>query len=272
MGTHRPSRGAEGRGLTPGAAVSATGAGPAWRNVHGRRRGKALKPAQARAMREVLPRIAIGGVDRFENPGRARLEPAALFGDARPLWLEIGFGGGEHLLHQAAAHPQNGLIGCEPFLNGVAKTVTRIAAEGVDNVRIHAGDARDLLDVLPDAALARVFLLYPDPWPKTRHKGRRFVNAENLAALARVMAPGAELRLATDIADYAAHARAAFAADPAFSEPATAAGAGTPWTGWPSTRYEAKALRAGRAPRYLTFLRRSGPDPCAPVDRSGAIA
>ena len=129
----------------------------------------------------------------------------------------------------------------------------RIAAAGLTNVRLHPGDARDLIELLPDGALDRVFLLYPDPWPKARHQRRRFASVENLAALRRVMAPGAELRLATDIPDYAAHALEAVAAVPGFRVlpgPADVA-----WPGWPGTRYEAKALAAGRQPQYLTFRR-----------------
>ena len=137
---------------------------------------------------ELLPRLSIQGVSPEENPGRAPL--AAIFADGRPLWLEVGFGGGEHLVHQAAAHPEVGLIGCEPFINGVGMALVRIAAAGLSNVRLHPGDARDLIDLLPDGALARVFLLYPDPWPKARHHRRRFASPENLAALHRVMAHG----------------------------------------------------------------------------------
>jgi tRNA (guanine-N7-)-methyltransferase len=184
------------------------------------------------------------------NPGRTPLDRAALFGD-KPVWLEIGFGGGEHLAAQAAANPDVGLIGCEPFVNGVAMALGRIAAAGLTNVRLHAGDARDLIEVLPPEVLSRVFLLYPDPWPKARHHRRRFANAENLAALRRAMAPGAELRLATDIDDYVEHALAAVSAAAGWrarEEPG-------PWPDWPGTRYEAKALREGRRPRYLTLVR-----------------
>lgn len=270
MGTHRSRGGAEGSGLRPDGG--AQDGGPAWRNLHGRRRGKALKPAQARWMRELLPRLAIPGVDRFANPARAPIDPSALFGDARPLWLEIGFGGGEHLLHQAEAHPSIGLIGCEAFLNGTAKALARIGADGIGNIRIHPGDARDLLDVLPEGVLARVFLLYPDPWPKTRHKARRFVNVENLAALERVMAPGAELRLATDIPDYVAHARWAVRDQGGFEDVSDPKACHIPWEGWQSTRYETKALRSARTPHYLSFRRGLRTGTAAPVDQSGPIS
>jgi tRNA (guanine-N7-)-methyltransferase len=220
------------------------------RNLYGRRHGKRLRPGQRRLLDELLPRLAIPGVDPALNPDRIPLDRAALFGDM-PVWLEIGFGGGEHLADAAAANPDVGLIGCEPFVNGVAMALGRIAAAGLTNVRLHPGDARDLIEVLPPEVLGRVFLLYPDPWPKARHHRRRFANAENLAALRRAMAPGAELRLATDVADYVEHALAAVSAAPGWrarEEPG-------PWPGWAGTRYEAKALREGRRPRYLTLLR-----------------
>ena len=222
---------------------------------YGRLRGKTLKPNQARLLRDLLPRLAVPGVGRPGAEGRAPVEPAALFGDARPVWLEVGFGGGEHLAELAAAHPEVGLIGAEPFVNGVAMALARIEAAAVGNVRIHAGDARDLIDLLPAGSLARVYLLYPDPWPKTRHRERRFMNAENLAALARAMAPGAELRLATDIEDYVRHAVRAVAAAPGFTVSGGPAEWRAAWPGWRTTRYEAKALREGRTPNYLIFRR-----------------
>jgi tRNA (guanine-N7-)-methyltransferase len=223
------------------------------RNLYGRRHGKALRPGQRRLLEELLPRLAIPGVAPAENPGRRPLDRTALFPDGRRLWLEIGFGGGEHLAHQAAAHPSLGLIGCEPFVNGVAALLGRIDRQGLANIRIHPGDARDLIELLPAGALDRVFLLYPDPWPKARHHRRRFMRSENLALLRPAMAPGAELRLATDIPDYAEHALAA-AADAGGFEP-RGADRRQGWPDWPGTRYEVKALRAGRRPHYLTFVR-----------------
>ncbi|HET9067075.1 MAG TPA: tRNA (guanine(46)-N(7))-methyltransferase TrmB [Amaricoccus sp.] len=217
-------------------------AAPQRRNLYGRRHGKKLKPSQRQALDEVLPRLSVPLPPVFPDG----------FPNGRPLWLEVGFGGGEHLAHQAAAHPEVGLIGCEPYVNGVAMALLRIEAAGLENVRIHPGDARDLIDALPDGSLARVFLLYPDPWPKARHHRRRFASPENLAALRRVMLPGAELRIATDIADYARHALEAVADAPGFE---VASAADTPWPGWPGTRYEAKALAAGRRPRYLSVRR-----------------
>ena len=226
------------------------------RKVYGRRKGKALRASQERLIDEVLPRLRVPGVVRADDPGRAAIDPAALFGRTAPLWLEIGFGGGEHLAAQAEAHQEVSLIGCEPFVNGVAMALMRIEAAGLENVRIHPADARDLIELLPAESLSRVFLLYPDPWPKARHHARRFVNAENLAMLRRAMRPGAEMRLATDIADYVDHASAAVAEAPGFTldDPVTPDWS-TPWADWPGTRYEAKALRAGRRPHYLTFRR-----------------
>ncbi len=247
-------------GGEPGAAdpspASGAGAPTGPRRVfYGRLRGKTLRPNQARLLAELLPRLAVPGVARPGEAGRAPVDPAALFGDGRPVWLEIGFGGGEHLADLAAAHPGVGVIGAEPFVNGVAMALARIEAAGVGNVRIHAGDARDLLELLPEAALARVYLLYPDPWPKTRHRARRFMNADNLAALARVTPPGAELRLATDIEDYVRHALRAVAAAPGFVVKGGPQDWRAPWPGWRRTRYEAKALREGRTPQYLVFRR-----------------
>jgi tRNA (guanine-N7-)-methyltransferase len=225
-------------------------ADPPRRKVFGRRHGKKLRASQVRLLEELLPRLRIPGVTPAENPGRAPLMP--LWEDGRPVWLEVGFGGGEHLVHEAAANPEVGLIGCEPFVNGVAMALGRIEAAGVGNVRVHDGDARDLIELLPDGGLARVFLLYPDPWPKARHHRRRFASVENLGLLRRAMAPGAELRLATDIAEYAERAREAVAAAPGFE---VVRDGGEPWPGWPGTRYEAKALKAGRRPAYLTIVR-----------------
>lgn len=227
------------------------GAGGPRRNLYGRRHGKPLRPGQRRLLAELLPRLAIPGVAPAENSARRPLDAAALFPDDRRLWLEIGFGAGEHLAHQAAAHPELGLIGSEPFVNGVAALLAHVERLGLANVRLHPGDARDLIELLPPASLDRVFLLYPDPWPKARHHRRRFVNPDNLALLHPAMAPGAELRFATDVADYADHALEAVATFGGFRTEAPDG----PWPGWPGTRYEAKALRAGRRPHYLTFVK-----------------
>ncbi len=176
----------------------------------------------------------------------------------REFWLEIGFGGGEHLLAQASANPDVGMIGCEPFINGVAGLLAQADARGIRNIRVHPDDARDLLDVLPDGALDRVFILFPDPWPKTRHHRRRIVTMETLDALARVMKRGAELRLATDHTDYGHWMLAHIQRHSAFAWMAESADDWTTRTGdWPPTRYEAKALKQGEECLYLR-IRRDG--------------
>ncbi|RVT85761.1 tRNA (guanosine(46)-N7)-methyltransferase TrmB [Rhodobacteraceae bacterium CCMM004] len=224
---------------------------PPHRNFYGRRKGKHLRPSQEAYLREDLAALSPGAVTRADNPDRRPLDLAALFGD-RPLWLEVGFGGGEHLVAQAERHRDVGFIGAEPYINGVAMLLGKIRQAGADNLRIHPGDVRDLFDVLPDSSVARAFLLYPDPWPKARHHRRRFVTPEHLEPLARVMAPGAELRIATDIPDYVRQTleevpRAGFARVPGDLY--------APWGDWISTRYEQKALRERRTPHYLSFRR-----------------
>ncbi|MCC5988682.1 MAG: tRNA (guanosine(46)-N7)-methyltransferase TrmB [Pararhodobacter sp.] len=236
--------------LPPHPAVAAQ---KTWRNFHGRVHGKALRPSQKRYLAEDLPRLRLRGVSIDENPERRKLDLSQLPG-AGQFWLEVGFGGGEHLAHMAARYPCVRLIGCEPFVNGVAMALGKLRETGVQNVTVHPGDVRDLFDVLPDGCIERVFLLYPDPWPKARHHRRRFVTPEHLLPLARVCAPGAEFRVATDIPDYVRQTleevpRAGFA---------PVAQGGEPWDDWLRTRYEAKALREGRRPHYLTFRRAGG--------------
>lgn len=230
--------------------------GAPWRNFYGRRHGKSLRKGQVRHLETTLARLAVPGVGWDENPARAPLDPTKLFGRTAPLVLEIGFGGGEHLFDLAAANPDRDFIGCEPFVNGVATLLPRVAEAGLTNIRIHPGDARDLLDVLPAASVARCYLLYPDPWPKKKHHRRRFVNPANLGPLARILVPGGELRIATDIPDYARHTIERMAAAPEFSWCAEGPKDWRqPWKGWKATRYEAKALREGRTPCYLRFRR-----------------
>ncbi|MBC2837191.1 tRNA (guanine(46)-N(7))-methyltransferase TrmB [Paragemmobacter straminiformis] len=226
---------------------------PERRNFYGRVHGKTLRGSQKTYLAEDLGKLSLGGVTVDENPARAPLDPVAVFGD-RPLWLEVGFGGGEHLVHMAARYPDIGIIGCEPFVNGIAMLLGKIRSAGVTNLRIHPGDVRDLFDVMPDGCFGKVFLNYPDPWPKARHHRRRFVTQGYLQALARVMRPGAEFRVATDIPDYVRQTleevpQAGFVLE-------RQAGQGQAWEDWISTRYEQKALREGRAPHYLTFRRK----------------
>ena len=180
------------------------------------------------------------------------LDPSVLFSQSQDTWLEIGFGAGEHLAAQATANPQIGLIGCEHYVDGVASCFSRLEREEIHNVRVHHGDARDLMDALPDASIGRSFLLYPDPWPKARHHKRRFINPENLDSFARIMVDGAHLRVASDIPEYIDWTREALAEHSDFS---LVADTGDAWPDWPGTRYEAKALREGRIPAYLTYER-----------------
>ena len=241
--------------LEPGAMTQGKhSTGAPWRNFYGRIKGKGLRASQEAWLDEDLAALSPGAVGWQENPERAPLDLAALFG-GRPVWLEVGFGGGEHMVHQAGLHAEVGIIGCEPYINGVAMLLGKIRAAGVGNLAVHPGDVRDLFDVLPEASLERAFLLYPDPWPKKRHHRRRFVTPEYLVPLARAMKPGAELRIATDIPDYVRQAleevpRAGF--DWLAEGPADWR---APWEDWISTRYEQKALREGRVPHYLTFRR-----------------
>ncbi len=224
------------------------------RNLHGRRRGRSLRPGQRAALGEFLPELRVPGVDWRQNPERRPIDPAELFGEC-PIWLEIGFGAGEHLVHQATRRPDVGFIGCETFVNGVAALLGKLRISGVRNVLIHPGDVRDLFDVLPDGSISRVFLLYPDPWPKKRHHRRRFVTPEFLVPLCRIMTPGAELRIATDIPDYVRQTleevpNAGFA-----WQAERPSDWRSPWSDWLSTRYELKALLERRKPHYLTFTK-----------------
>ncbi len=218
---------------------------------YGRRRGRPLNPGRRRALDAALPALLLP-----DGP----LDPAALFGfDIEDLWLEIGFGAGEHLAWQAARHPRIGFIGAEPYINGVASLAARAEAEGLENIRIHCDDATAVLDRLPDNALGRVFVLFPDPWPKARHYNRRLVARPMLDRLARTMRAGAELRLATDHTGYLDWMLERLTTHPAFAW--TAAGADD-WRrrppDWPETRYEAKARAAGVKSTYLRFARCDG--------------
>jgi tRNA (guanine-N7-)-methyltransferase len=198
-----------------------------------------------------LPRLA------FTLPDSGKLDPRALFAaPVEALWLEIGFGGGEHLAAQAAAYPAIGMIGCEIFENGIVKLLGEVTRRGLANLRLFVDDARQLIAALPEASLARVFILFPDPWPKLRHHKRRIVTTETLDRLAFVMADGAELRLATDDRDYLSWMLERLTAHRAFEWLARSP---EDWRrrpeDWPPTRYEQKALAAGREPVFLRFGR-----------------
>jgi len=200
----------------------------------------------------LLPRLAIN------LPPSGRLDTAGLFGNARfSIWLEIGFGGGEHLAQLAEQHPQTGFIGCEVFENGIVKLLAQIERRRLDNIRIFPDDARLIIAALPTASVDRVFILFPDPWPKRRQHKRRIVSHATLDGLAEIMTDDAELRIATDDAGYLSWILEHITAHPAFEwlarRPAD-------WRGrppdWPPTRYEAKARAAGRQPAFLRIRRR----------------
>ena len=222
--------------------------------LYGRRRGRRLRAGQQGLLAHLLPKLRIAPT----GPGE-RLDLAALFpAPTADVWLEIGFGGGEHLAWQAARHPGIGFIGAEFFLNGVASLLGHVARGGMGNVRIHPDDARPLLKALPDRGIGRAFLLFPDPWPKARHAGRRFVSPENIAELARILKPGGELRVASDDKGYIAWTLEHLTRSPDFEWLARGpADWRTRPEDWPPTRYEEKALNAGRKPAYLRFRRRS---------------
>ena len=218
---------------------------------YGRRKARPLSERKDRLLNELLPTLRLP----LREPAPSPL--ASLF--AQPVdevWLEIGFGSGEHLIWQAEHHPHVGFIGCEPFINGVASLLRQLEALRLATVRIHDGDARDVLAWLPPQSISRIFVLFPDPWPKKRHQKRRLVSPEAVADFARVLRQGGELRFASDNADYAGEALLTIFASKAFT-----------WTAerpkdwrdrpldWPETRYERKALSAGAKPAYLSFIR-----------------
>jgi tRNA (guanine-N7-)-methyltransferase len=208
-----------------------------------------LRAHHARLVAERLPELEVDAATLVSRAPLFAFEP-------RELWLEIGFGGGEHLIAQARAHPDVGFIGCEPFVNGVAKTLAALEIHGLENVRLRAGDARSLVEALPPESLSRIFILYPDPWPKRRHRKRRVISTEMIGEIARAARSGAILRFATDIDDYAGWTLSRFLDSPDFRWTAGAADDWrVPWDDWSPTRYEAKARAAGRASAYLTFIR-----------------
>jgi tRNA (guanine-N7-)-methyltransferase len=229
------------------------------RKLYGRRKGPSLSAHQTGLLERLLPRLAL-----VPQLGRAAGEYFSR--PVQDVWLEIGFGAGEHLAWQAENHPQIGIIGVEPYVAGMAKLLAKLSSpayggahavggEGA-NIRLYSEDARDVIAALPNASLARLFILFPDPWPKTRHHKRRFIQMEMLDSLARVMKPGSELRFATDDPGYRVWALERLSAHPAF---AWLAQGSADWRtrppDWPQTRYEAKALGAGRVCTFLRFVR-----------------
>jgi len=219
----------------------------------GRRRGRPLTARQRRLVDELLPRL------RLPLDGPAPIANGladALVPGTAEAWLEIGFGGGEHLVAQAVAHPHVAIVGCEPFIDGVVKVLAQIEERALGNIRLYDEDARGVMRHLPPASIDRAFILFPDPWPKARHRKRRLVSGPTLALLARVMKPGAELRVATDIGDYARTILEAMTHQSAFHWTATCP---ADWRvqgeDWPVTRYQQKAIREGRRCYFLRFER-----------------
>ena len=217
------------------------------RQLYGRRKGPKQSARQAELRHTLLPQII------FDPAKNAR---AQFLSHISALWLEVGFGAGEHLHRLAGENPHIGLIGAEPYEMGVAKLLSKLAAEPRANIRIYEGDGRDIIEALPDQSLGRFFLLFPDPWPKTRHHKRRFLQMDMLDQLARVLKPGAELRFATDDKSYLPYALERLMAHPAFEWTAASP---RDWKarpdGWPPTRYEAKAIKG--PPSYLGFVRKT---------------
>jgi tRNA (guanine-N7-)-methyltransferase len=218
------------------------------RRLYGRSKGRPLRPGQAQLVERLLPQLSI--------PAKGPLDSRTLFGDERPLHFEIGFGSGEHLAYRADLLPDHGFIGAEPFLNGVAGALTHIRDQRLANVRLHMGDALDVIERLPDAALSFVYLLHPDPWPKARHAKRRMVNHGPLDLIAAKLRPRGELRLGTDDPVYCRWAMMVMGRRPDFEWLAESARdfLVRP-SGWPETRYEAKARRQGREIWYFRYRR-----------------
>ena len=217
----------------------------------GRRKGKPISPTQQALMDDLLPRISL-------NPAKPVSDVATVFAHKpSAIWMEIGFGGGEHIVRQAKSNPDVGLIGCEPFVNGVVKALVQMREQDVSNIRVYDEDAAHILDWLPSASLDRLFLLYPDPWHKKRHWKRRFVSDANLERIIRVLKPGAQFRFASDIEAYVnwtlEHVSGVDALEEIDATPEKRLEA---WPDWQTTRYEEKAFREGRRPHYLTFRRK----------------
>jgi tRNA (guanine-N7-)-methyltransferase len=217
----------------------------------GRRKGHALKPRQATLFKTLYPKLAVD----LGKPAPADLR--TLFDGVDSVRVESGFGGGEHLMAQAAAHPDTGFIGIEPFLNGMAKALVAIDERKLSNVRLYHGDSTDMLAWLPKQSVARFDLLYPDPWPKKRHWKRRFVQDKSVTEIANAVRPGGEFRFASDIPSYIEWTLVRLLRSPDFGWTAEQADDWRkPWPGFTRTRYEAKAMREGRTPCYLIFRRK----------------
>lgn len=218
------------------------------RRLYGRAQGHKLRAGQAQMVEEMMPLLSV--------PETGPIDATSLFGDDRPLEFEIGFGGGEHLAGQAAMRPDHGFIGCEPFVNGMVGALLHIRDEKLDNIRLHMGNALDVLERLPDASLSRVYLLHPDPWPKARHAKRRMVNNGPLDLIAAKLKPGCEFRLGTDDPTYCRWSMMVMNGRRDFEWQAqTAQDFLTRPDDWPETRYERKARRKGHEVWYFRYIR-----------------
>jgi len=243
LGENGPGRRAEGGGL---------GASERRPQFYGRRRGRPLRAGRAELLDRLLPSLAT------PDPMAGPIRPDTLFPGLKKsaYWLEVGFGGGEHLVSQATANSDVGLIGAEPFVAGVSSCLAGIEAAGIENVRLHADDARPLMAALPEASMDKVFVLHPDPWRKRRHWERRLIGPKGLDAIARLLVDGGELRCSTDHSGYQVWMLRHLRADARFRWLAETA---DDWRirpdDWPETRYEAKAVREGRPLMYLRFQR-----------------
>ena len=222
---------------------------PQQRYVWGRRQSRPLKENQRQALADLWPEVSL------ELPEQSMINPLGLFiPPLADLWVEIGFGGGEHLAAQAALHPHIGFVGCEPFVNGVASLMVQIQDQSLKNIRIVKDDARLLLARLPDQSVGRIFVLFPDPWPKKRHNKRRIVQDTSVTAFARILKHGGLLQMATDDAPYAEWMQSIMAQHGEFE--LVLDGRENVYErpqDWPSTRYEQKGISQGRAPVYLAY-------------------
>lgn len=208
--------------------------------LYGRSKGRPLRPAQQKLMDELYPKVCVDNLPDLSG--------------FKECWMEIGFGGAEHVMHLARSHPDKAIIGAEPFLNGVARAVSGIHDESLHNLFLHHGDARDVMDSLSDGLLDRLYILFPDPWPKTRHNKRRIINEAFLDDVCRVLKPGGTLFFASDIMDYVDWTLARLKKNGRFDlQIKSPSSWRTPYPGWPGTRYEAKAIKAGRPCHYLEF-------------------
>jgi tRNA (guanine-N7-)-methyltransferase len=233
MGEDRPRQGAQSRGEVTDTTEKKF-------HFYGRRKGKTLRRHHSELMEQLLPQLRLA----LDHP---------LAGSGKRRWLEIGFGGGEHLAHQAELHPDVSFIGAEPFVNGVAKMLALVEEKNLGNVKLHDHDVRPLLEALPDQSFERIFLLYPDPWPKSRHNKRRLVSDETVAHFHRLLQPRGLFLFASDIDDYVSWTRAHVTAQGGFTEEGDPS---QPYENWIETRYESKARREGRGSAYLRFRRR----------------